>query len=347
MIVTQDVISFSFQEEMKRLKTVILVIVLVWPMLTVAQEEKKEEENRGTVYGRIFSEFNTTLSGSENQTAFEVKRAYLGYLRKLDSGFSAEIKLDIGAPNDVSSYSLLRRFAYFRNAALYYDYKQLRLEFGLIETAQFKVPESAWGYRYIFKSFQDEYQFGPSADIGFKAVYTTQHFDFDGGFYNGEGYSNLQNDNTFKGALGVTARPFRGATLRIYGDLSSKSIIQKTYSLFAGYKFKGFSIGGEYNRLYNMDFQNQHDRYGFSLFGRADICKFLNLFGRFDKIESNVIDGAPLPWSLARDGSAAITGVEVKPIKGLRLSANYQDWYPAAKNIENESSFHFNVEISF
>lgn len=332
---------------MKRLIPSILVMVLAWPILVQAQEKESKEDNKGTVYGRIFSEFNTTLSGSENQTAFEVKRAYLGYIRKLEQGFSAEIKLDIGAPNDVSSYSLLRRFAYFRNAALYYDYKQLRLEFGLIETAQFKVPESAWGYRYIFKSFQDEYKFGASADIGFKVVYKTKYVDFDGGFYNGEGYSSLQNDNTFKGALGITARPFKGTTFRIYGDLSSKTINQKTLSVFAGHKFEKFSIGGEYNRMYNLDFQNQHDRYGYSVYARADVFKYLNLFGRFDKIDSNLINGAEVPWLLAKDGSAIITGVEVKPIKSLRLSANYQDWYPAAQNIENESSFHFNVEISF
>lgn len=313
----------------------------------LAQENQSKTEENGIVYGKIFSEFNTTLSGSENQTAFEVKRAYLGYLKKLEHGFSAEIKLDIGAPNDVSSYSLLRRFAYFRNAALYYNYKKLRLEFGIIETAQFKEPESFWGKRYIFKSFQDEYKFGPSADIGFKAIFKTKIFDFDAGMYNGEGYSSLQNDNTFKGALGITARPLEGMTLRVYGDLSAKSINQKTISLFAGQKIKRFSIGGEYNRIYNIDFKENFDRFGYSILGKVDVYKSINIFGRFDKVDSNKTNNSDVPWSLAKDGSAVIAGAEVKPIKSIRFSVNYQDWYPAAKNIENESSLHFNVEVSF
>lgn len=332
---------------MKRLYPLVIVVLMFCTHKILAQENQSKTEENGIVYGRIFSEFNTSLSGAENQTAFEVKRAYLGYLRKLEHGFSAEIRMDIGSPNDVSSYSLLRRFAYIRNAALYYNYSQLRLEFGIIETAQFKESESFWSKRYIFKSFQDEYKFGPSADIGFKAVYKTKIFDFDAGIYNGEGFSSLQNDNTFKGALGITARPVDGMVLRVYGDLSAKRIHQKTISLFAGQKINRFAIGGEYNRIYNLDFRDNRDRFGYSIFGKVDVYKSINVFGRFDKVDSNKTNNSDVPWSLAKDGSAVIAGAEVKPIKSIRFSINYQDWYPAAKNIENESSLHFNVEVSF
>lgn len=332
---------------MNIIKTISFLVLCLCPIIIKAQATQSKSEPSGTTYGKIFSEFNTTISGSENQTAFEVKRAYLGYIKELEKGFSAEIKLDIGAPNDASSYSLLRRFAYFRNAALYYQYKQIRFEFGIIETAQFKEAESLWEKRYIFKSFQDEYQFGPSADIGFKAIYKTGKFTFDAGIYNGEGYSSLQNDNTFKGAVGITLQPVKGTTLRLYGDLSRKELSQQTISFFAGHRFKRISLGAEYNRIYNLDFNNDQDRFGYSIFGKFDIYSFLNVFGRFDKIDSNKTSGSDIPWSLADDGSALIAGVEVKPIKKIRFSANYQDWYPAAKNIENESSFHFNVEVSF
>src|SRR5690606_5493191 len=125
------------------LASLLLLLVVLWP----AKAESDEKEAKSYVYGRIFSEFNTTLEGPEDQTAFEVKRAYFGYFKELEKGFAAEVKLDIGSPNDVSSYSLLRRFGYFRNAALYYTHELLRLEFGLIETAQFKVAEAFWGKR--------------------------------------------------------------------------------------------------------------------------------------------------------------------------------------------------------
>ncbi|MCA1745802.1 MAG: hypothetical protein LC643_08925, partial [Bacteroidales bacterium] len=180
------------------LASLLMLLVFLWPV----KAESDEKEAKSYVYGRIFSEFNTTLEGPEDQTAFEIKRAYLGYFKELEKGFAAEVKLDIGSPNDVSSYSLLRRFGYFKTAALYYTHELLRLEFGLIETAQFKVAEAFWGKRYIFKSFMDEYKFGPSADIGIKAVYKTGLFELDAGIFNGEGYSSLQNDNTFKVAAG-------------------------------------------------------------------------------------------------------------------------------------------------
>lgn len=319
-----------------------LLLLLVHP--TTAQNQ---ENDKGYVYGRIFSEFNTTLEGPEDQTAFEVKRAYFGYFRELQDGFSAEVTLDIGSPNDVSNYSLLRRFAYFRNAALYYTHNNLRLEFGLISTAQFKVAENFWSRRYIYKAFQDEYKFGPSADIGLKAVYTTGVFEFDAGIFNGEGYSSLQNDNTFKVAGGATAKPLEGLTLRLYGDFASKSIDQSTISFFAGQKMGPFALGAEYNYQFNRNFEEEHDRFGYSLVGGYTLTEKWNFFGRYDYLDSNIPEGENLPWALADDGSALIGGVEFKASKGIRFALNYQDWYPAAQNSANESSLHLNIEVRF
>ena len=36
----------------------------------------------------------------------------------------------------------------------------------MIGNKQFKYQEKVWGYRYVYKTFQDENKFGSSADIG-------------------------------------------------------------------------------------------------------------------------------------------------------------------------------------
>ena len=71
------------------------------------------------------------------------------------------------------------------------------------------------------------------------------------------------------------------------------------------------------------------------------------LFGRFDKLWSNTIAGDDYDWNLNKDGSAIIGGVQFKPHKKINIAANYQDWYPYAKNMENISYIYLNLQYKF
>ncbi|PWE00637.1 porin [Marinilabilia rubra] len=327
----------------------LLIGVVLFCQFSNAQESSDNEFTpSGSVYGKIFTNFNTSIQGPEKQTAFEVRRAYLGYEYFISPEFAAEVKIDIGSPNDASQYSLLRRFGYFKTAAIYYTpMDNLEITVGLQGATQFKTQEKFWGRRYIKKSFMDIYKFGPSADIGVKAVWKSDFFDVDFALFNGEGYSSLQNDNTFKGALGFTAHPIDGLTTRIYGDLSSKIVTQGTTVLFAGYKTDKFSIGGEYAWHFNRNFQDNHNMEGFSIVGDVLILPKTHLFGRFDKADSNILKGESVPWNLARDETAVTAGIEFSPVKAIKIAANYQDNYPAAKNAEVVSAFYLNIQASF
>ena len=312
------------------------------------QNNADDFEPSGSVFGTLFSNFNTSLSGPDPQTAFEVRRAYLGYEYFISPEFSAEVKLDIGSPDDASQYSLLRRFGYFKNAALYYQPSDnIEIGFGLLGAIQFKVQEKFWNRRYIAKSFMDEYKFGPSADIGLKGGWSSEKVDVDVALFNGEGYSSLQNDNTFKGGAGITYRPLKNMTTRIYSDLSVKKIEQSTTTIFAGYQEDAFSLGGEYAMHRNRSFQKDQNVYGFSVMGDLRIASNVRIFGRYDQVDSNILPEESVPWNLANDESAIITGVEYCPLEAIRIAANYQDHYPAAQNSEMRSAIFINVEASF
>ncbi len=315
----------------------------------LAQEgEAKDFEPSGEVFGKIFTNFNTSLSGPDQQTAFEVRRAYLGYEYKISKEFSAEVKIDIGSPNDASQYSLLRRFGYFKTAMVQYTpFDFLQVTFGLQDATQFKLQDKFWKRRYINESLMGAYKYGSSADIGAKVAYLTDLVDVDFALFNGEGYSSLQNDNTFKAALGATFRPLDGLITRLYGDFSSKQVNQGTGSLFAGYRHDLFSIGGEYALHFNRSFQDDHNIDGFSILGDVKILPKTWVFGRFDKIESNIPDGETVPWNLSKDETAVTAGIEYIPIKAIKIAANYQDHYPAASNLDAVSAFYLNIEASF
>ncbi|TAJ12694.1 porin [Marinilabiliaceae bacterium JC017] len=322
-----------------------LVYLFASSLITTAQET--EFKPHGKVNGKIFANFNSTLSGPNPSTGFEVQRAYFGYKYQLSPEFSAAVKLDIGSPENDPNYELLKRYAYFKTAALYYKKDKLKIGFGLMDTYQFKNQEKLWGKRYIYRSFQDAYGFGQSADIGMNIQYTLGMFTFDAGFYNGEGYKTLQKDDSFLGTFGVTVKPVDFLKFRVYGDMQSKDAGQETIGAFAGLELDRFNLGAEYNYKHNYKFHEDQNRFGFSVYGDYEVTDKWHLFGRYDKIDSNILDGQETPWNLAKDGSAIIGGIEYSPIKNVHCAVNYQDWYPAATNIDNHSAIYLNVEVVF
>ena len=89
------------------------------------------------------------------------------------------------------------------------------LDFGLIGLEQFNVQEKFWRYRYIMKSFQDEYKFGSSADMGILGKYKfTKWLSADITISNGEGYKKLNGDNKYRYAVGATILPVKNLTIR-------------------------------------------------------------------------------------------------------------------------------------
>ena len=325
----------------------LLVVLLVSTGLLPAQEEN--EAPPGKISAKVYSHFNLSLDSENPSSAFEVKRAYFGYDRVLNDHFSAEVKLDIGSPDDVSEYSLIRRYTYFKNAYLSYRTGNIRTWFGLFDMLQFKVQEKFWGYRYLYKSYMDEYSFGPSADLGTGIQYTPSDLiTADLVISNGEGYKNLQFDNNYKVGTGVTVNPMKNLTIRAYYTIhTSREAPQMTISGFVGYHSKKWRIGGEYNLQRNYKFNEDHNRYGYSIYSTYVFSEKWELFARYDQLYSNILPEQEVPWNLARDGSAIIAGIQFTPIRYLHVSLNYQDWVEYAQNGETEPFLYLNFEILF
>ncbi len=295
---------------------------------------------------KVFANLHSGLSNADNQSAFEVERAYLGFKYQLSREFNIKVNLDIGSPDDISEFSRIRRYAYFKNAALQYSKGFLKIDFGLIDMQHFKLQEEFWGYRYIEKSFSDRFRFGPSADLGMDAIIKLNNFiSVDLEMMNGEGYSNLQRDNTFKGGIGTNLKLFDGLLMRFYADFMNKNNTETTLATFVGYKFRDFfKIAGEYNRKFNSDYETGRDRYGYSFYGTFYLPRNLELFARYDYIISNILKDDEAPWSLTDDGSSVIAGIQYSPLKYVRIALNYRDWFPYAKNMTNETYVYLNLE---
>ncbi|PLX10798.1 MAG: porin [Marinilabiliales bacterium] len=332
---------------MKKLKITLFLSLLVITGINAqdtAETEKFVPSGEPSV--KIFTNVHSTFVDGDNTSAFEVQRAYFGYSYSFSENFSTKLTLDVGDPNDGGK---LQMTAYLKNAALEYHKGNLKVNFGLIGLYGFKTQEKQWGYRYIYKSFQDQHKFGSSADLGASMVYKfSDLISADAMILNGEGYKNLQSDDTYKGAVGVTITPMKSLQLRAYYDYMSTDVAQQTIALFGGYKADNIKIGAEYNMQKNHALVEDQDFMGISLYTAVEVGKKLNFFGRFDNLTStNAEDVNGESWNIAKDGQAYIFGLEYTPVKGIKISPNFQGWNPSEDGADFESSAYLNIEISF
>ncbi len=327
-------------------KTILTVFtVFCLAVLAMAQEPKDTFTPGGSASVKIFTDFRSTTTGGKTASAFEITRAYFGYGYNFSKEFSGKITFDVGDPG----VGGLQMTAYLKNASLQYSAKGFTANFGLISTTQFGVQEDFWANRYVQKTFQDMNGINPSADLGLGLAYKfAKYVQVDVSFYNGEGYKKLQSDSAFQTALGLTLTPVKGLIVRGSTDfMSKKSVTQSNTSAFVGYSASKFSLAFEYNHQKNQKMVNSHDVSGPSVYGSFSPVKKVKIYARYDKLSSNTLAGKTTAWNLSKDGSLIIAGLEYAPVKGVKLSPNFQGWNPADSSKPNSSSLMLNCEIKF
>ena len=123
-------------------------------LLFVTFNHAQEKTNpKGSPYFKVFWNYHNEFTKDLAQnSAFELKRVYLGYAYSFNKNISAKITYDIGSNSAGSAYT-----TYVKIAQL--DWKlnpKIKLSLGLIGTKQFKEQKDLWGYRYVLKTFQNE-----------------------------------------------------------------------------------------------------------------------------------------------------------------------------------------------
>lgn len=325
---------------MKKIKLSILFVIFA--CVNLLGQEVKEFKPSGKAFAKIFTNFHTGIGSENNNQGFELQRAYFGYKYEFAKGFTGKVTFDIANP---ANKSKLENTAYVKNALINYKEGGLSLDFGLISTKAFKEQEKFWGYRYFFKSFQDQNKYNSSADMGISASYKLlDGLSVDAIITNGEGYKKLQSDNRYRYGAGLTYKK-SGLILRVYTDLKNKNDDnlknQTTLALFAGYTLKQFSLGAEYNMLSNEKFAKDKDISGISIYSTYKANKKMKIFARYDQTKSKD------DWNTSKDGSTIIAGLEFSPIKNLKIAPNYQLFNPKTSGSDNKSYAYLSLQIAF
>ena len=316
----------------------VLASLLACIGITAQAQDAKVEEPKGKAIVQVFGNFHTGFGEKSNDLGFELERSYLGYEYKLGNGLSVKGVMDIGKSSDVSDY---QRIAYIKNAMVSWKKGNLTLNGGLISTTQFNFQEKFWGYRYIMKSFQDQYKFGNSADLGISAAYKFADWvSVDAIIVNGEGYKKIQKSSGFNYGLGATFTPVDGFQIRLYGGLNDNGEEGKAGTVnmagFVGYKCKKFTLGAEYNHMLNASHKAGNDQFGYSVFGSVNLAKYADVYARFDDLYSNN------DWNIAKDERTAILGAQFKLGKYVKIAPNVRVNLPKADGAKNGCSAYIN-----
>jgi hypothetical protein len=228
--------------------------------------------------------------------------------------------LDVGRLDSENDYHYV---AYLKNGQVTWKHKGLTLSGGMISTTQFNMQEKFWGYRYIYKSFQDQYKFGSSADLGLMVAYKFADWvSADVIMTNGEGYKKIQGDMGFQYGLGLTFVPVEGLSVRLYGGLNDATAEGKSdvynYAAFVGYKCDRFSLGGEFAMMQNTKYEFGDDKLGCSVYGSIKAHKIVDVYARYDWLNSLNSDYAK------KDEMAVIAGLQVKLGKYVKVAPNFR-----------------------
>ena len=298
-------------------------------------------EPKGKAIINVFGNFHTGFGEDNNDRGFALDRSYLGYQYTLEKGLSIKAVLDVGQAGNVSD---LQRIAYIKNAQLSWKRDRLTLHGGLISTTSFKVQESFWGYRYMKMVLQDYYKFSSSADLGISAEYKfADWFSADAIVVNGEGYKKLQVNDGLQYGLGLTFKPVKSLTLRLYSSLNEGADKNaediSIYALFAGYKHEKFSLGAEWNMMQNTKNVADADLSGVSFYTTIKLTNSVNAFARYDDIWSKN------NWNISKDETTYMAGVEIRPCQYVKIAPNFR--YHDAKMAGVKDKYYLYISCFF
>jgi hypothetical protein len=304
---------------------------------------------QGKPIAEIFTDFHYVLNDSTKLTGFDLNRAFLGYKFLPGGDFSSTIIINVGTPLDLAAGAVPKRYSYFREASITYTKEKLTISFGIASTRIFDFQQRFWGKRYIAAEFQSLYGYGFVADLGVVMDYKFNDIvKVDFTVMNGEGYTNIQVDNSLKTSFGVSITTPNNLYFRLYGDvMKPKELWQATFVTFAGYKNDVISFGAEASYKSHLDLTQGHDVWGVSATTSLFPDKKFEYFVRYDYSASVVVPEEELPWDYRLDGSYLIGGIQRNFSSDVKLALNYRTYLPYASEGQHTHAIYLNALFKF
>jgi hypothetical protein len=330
---------------MKKFLSVIIIMLVEWQIIfnqTVSPTVHPITE--------IFTDFHLNLNDTSGTTGFGLNRAYLGLnFIPEDNHFSSIIIINIGKPEDLAPGSEPRRYTFIREASISYSTEKLKLNFGITGTRLFNFQQKFWGKRYIANTYQSLNGYGFVADLGIALDYQLSDIvKADITVMNGEGYSNIQLDNSIRTAMGFTITPASNLAFRLYGDFTRvKSLWQPMFIGFAGFKSDKFTIGAEVTYKSNLDLIRGHHAWGISGTGAISLAEKTEVFARYDYSSSVIASDEVQRWNYLNDGNFFVAGIQHTFNEYVKIALDYQGTKPYDSDRQKSEAIFINALFKF
>jgi hypothetical protein len=323
--------------------------ILVFALLICQLANSQALISQGKPFAEIFTDFHYNINDTSKTTGYALDRVYFGYNYTPTGNFEALIILNIGNPQDLAKGSVPKRYAFFREASVAYKADKLTVHFGMVSTRFCDFQQSFWGKRYLGAEYQANYGYSPVADLGIVIDYKLNDIlKVDLSLLNGEGYTNIQVDNSLKTAFGMTITTPDKVAVRLYGDISKpKGVWQSTMLAFAGIKNNLLSFGAEASYKTNLDLNKGHDVWGISATASLFINEKSEIFGRYDYAASVIVPGEFLQWDSEKDGTYFIGGIQHTFSSNVKMALNYRRTNPYSPGIQSTDAIYLNATFRF
>jgi len=257
------------------IKTVnFLIIIILLPIAIFAE---------GRVSGKVF--YNYTLGlDDEQQNAFNVNRAYLTYVNRMNESLTYKVTYDMGSNEAGSAHT-----AFLKVAMVEWKTKFGDMMIGMQGMNMFKTMENTWGHRFIAKMPMDTYGFSASADLGIGMKKTFGPIFISSLITNGGGYKKLESDkykkismhavygetklnkkDGFNAGMSLSYEPYEDDT-----DETSKR--SHVLGIFSGYAGRGFRGGIEVDSKE----QNEFSAKILAIYGTYKVNDKLSILSRY------------------------------------------------------------------
>ncbi|HEX2974714.1 MAG TPA: hypothetical protein VHO68_02160 [Bacteroidales bacterium] len=317
--------------------------------LFTAQYIFSQSAQSGKAVAELFTDFHYMINDTVRTTGFGINRAYIGYNYTPEGPFSGSMILNIGSPEELAAGAKHRRYPFFREASLSYTKDKLKMSFGITTARATIFQQNFMGKRYIADNFQSKNAYCYVADMGFVLDYTINNrVKVDFTVMNGEGYSELQLDNSVKTSAGINIVPFTNSVIRLYYDIDHPNNIWQSLSMiFLGYKNQNINFGAEAAYKTNLDKTNGHDAWGYSATCAVKVANRTELFGRYDHSTSTVLNGEVIGWNLKNDGDLGIFGIQYTFNQYAQFALDYQGIFPDNPLLRNSNGIFLNAHFKF
>jgi len=274
-------------------------------MVTTASAQEAAIEPTLDIGGEIFAHYGVDLTeGADLANEFDVARVYFNAKAKLSDTIDARITTDIGRPKeqsievddgagglvevDVPEDSKIRVFLKYAYMGWQTPIDGVKLRFGAAGTPWPGFYDKFWGYRYVSKSFADQFKIQPTSDIGVHAL--GKHADglasWQLSLVNGEGYSSPEVDAGKTASFRLSVDPLssnEGVALPISGFISYDVPIAEApsglvWGAATGLKHDNLVLWGETMGTSAEDING----FGWSATVMPRVPDVLDVFGRAD-----------------------------------------------------------------